>query len=164
VTVEPIAEHLTMYGGPAPVADLDWSWVDEQLRDAGAYWTSVPRDNGPPHARPVWGVWMDRLLYLSVGSPNLAARLEPGSAVTVHLGSTTDVVIVEGTSAGAADEDALITAYNLKYDWSYTIEEYGPLTCVAPSKIMAWRSSGWAGRGGFQETGRWRLREGSPHG
>lgn len=145
-----------MFGRPAPVDGLEWGWVDEQLRDAPGYWIVTP---GPshPHPRPVWGIWVDQLLYLSVGSPRLAAGLGPGQPVTVNLGSVTDVVIVEGSSVGVADESDLIAAYNDKYEWNYTVDEYGPFTGIAPTKVIAWRSSGWAGRGGFQQTGRWRL-------
>jgi hypothetical protein len=28
---------------------------------------------------------------------------------------------------------------------------------VAPLKVVAWRSAGWAGREGFQHTGKWRF-------
>ncbi|MGI9614930.1 MAG: hypothetical protein ACR2QO_18615 [Acidimicrobiales bacterium] len=151
-----VAEQLTMYGQPASVDGLDWAWVDEQLGDAAAYWTTTA-GSGHPHPRPVWGIWLDHLLYLSVGSPTLAAELGVGCDVTVNLGSVTDVVVVEGRSVGPADEDNLIAAYNYKYDWNYTLEEYGPLTGIAPVKVMAWRSSGWAGRGGFESAGRWNL-------
>jgi hypothetical protein len=145
-----------MYGNPAAVDGLEWAWVDEQLREADAYWATTP-GRGHPHPRPVWGIWVDRLLYLSVGSQTLAAELGVGGAVTVNLGSVTDVVIVEGVSVGPADEADLVAAYNLKYEWNYAVADYGPFTAIAPVKIMAWQSSGWAGRGGFETTGRWRL-------
>lgn len=145
-----------MYGEPASVEELEWAWVDEQLSDAAAYWTTTA-GSGHPHPRPVWGIWLDRLLYLSIGSPILAAELDTGRAVTVNLSSVNDVVIIEGLSVGPADEENLIAAYNHKYDWNYTVEEYGPLTGITPIKVMAWRSSGWAGRGGFQSAGRWNL-------
>ncbi|MFV0259288.1 MAG: hypothetical protein ACK5PP_12670 [Acidimicrobiales bacterium] len=32
---------------------------------------------------------------------------------------------------------------------------FGPLTLVEPVKVIAWRMDGWAGRDGFQATGRW---------
>ena len=49
--------------------------------------------------------------------------------------------------------------YNVKYDWCYSVEEYGPLITIVPSTVIAWRSAEWAGRGGFQQAGRWRLDE-----
>jgi hypothetical protein len=64
-------------------------------------------------------------------------------------------VIVEGSAAGSAADSHLVDAYNAKYDWNYTVDEYGPFTLVEPAKVIAWRSTGWAGRDGFQATGRW---------
>lgn len=145
-----------MYGRPADVDELEWTWVDQQLTEADGYWT-VPRRGGQPHPRPVWGVWLDAVLYLSVGSPGIAADLEATPGVTVHLSSVTDVVIVEGSSTGLTDRADALEAYNEKYDWNYSVADYGPLTAIAPSKIMAWRSAGWAGRGGFRHAGRWRV-------
>jgi len=77
--------------------------------------------------------------------------------VTVHLGSVTDVVIVEGLVSGPNSEREALDAYNAKYDWDYTIDRYGPFTTVAPLTVMAWRSAGWAGREGFQQMGKWRF-------
>ena len=50
---------------------------------------------------------------------------------------------------------ALIQAYNQKYDWDYRVSEYGELTQVQPSKVLAWRTAGGAGRDSFQTTGSW---------
>jgi hypothetical protein len=108
----------------------------------------------------VWGVWHGDALHLSVGSRVLARQLEVGMPVAAHLDSGTDVVIVEGTVAGAASGADLVAAYDAKYRWNYRVEEYGPLTTVIPSVVLAWRSGGWAGRDGFQATGRFRFPSG----
>jgi hypothetical protein len=154
--VEPVPEPLHLYGQVSEREPPDWAWVDAQLRDAGIYWV-VPRGHGHPHTRPVWGVWSERSLYLSVGSPIIARALQEDPMVTVHLASGTDVVIVEGRVTGPCIETQILAQYDAKYDWSYTIDEYGPLTSVAPSTVLAWRSTDWAGRGGFTSTGRFRL-------
>jgi hypothetical protein len=154
----PEHESLTMYGHPSELPPLAWNWVEAELAEAGSYWVTA-RDAGHPHPRPVWGVWGNRQLHLSIGSPVVSRLLEHDATVTVHLSSDVDVVIVEGHVSGFAEAPALYEAYNQKYDWDYTIEEYGPLTTVSPSKILAWRSAGWAGRDGFQYTGRWRLQD-----
>ena len=144
--MDPVAEELFMYGAPAEVHDLEWPWVAEQLASAGAYWAVTPSSERP-HPRPVWGVWLHDVLYLSIGSPRLSADARDDVAITVHLGSVTDVVIVEGLATGRNSDARVLDAYNAKYDWNYTIDEYGPFTTVAPTKVMAWRSAGWAGRG-----------------
>ncbi len=145
---------LRLYGEPSDTPSLDWEWVDDQLRGSGTYWVVTPTPT-QPHPRPVWGLWRDEALHVSVGSPTLAQAMLPATPVTVHLDSGTDVVIVEGNVAGPSTDPELIAAYDSKYTWEYDTEQYGPLTTVVPTQILTWRSAGWAGRDGFQETGRW---------
>ena len=152
--MEPRAEHLEMYGSRAETGGLEWSWVNAQLEKAGAYWIVTPSDDHP-HPRPVWGIWRQNRLFLSIGSPKLRSNTQSDAPVTAHLGSANDVVIIEGRSAGSVTDVHAIEAYNTKYDWDYAVDEYGPFTLVEPIKVIAWRSAGWAGREGFQATGRW---------
>lgn len=152
----PGSGRLRLYGSVSDKASLEWSWVDEQLAAAGTYWVTA-RTPGHPHPRPVWGVWMGGHLYLSIGTPVTARALEHNPLVTVHLDSGTEVVIVEGRAAGPVTEPDVLAAYDRKYDWSYDLDEYGPLTRVAPETVLAWRTAGWAGRESFQQTGRWAL-------
>lgn len=149
-----------MFGSRAEHFGLDWEWVEGELVDADAYWVAAA-GTGHPHPRPVWGVWEANCLYLTVGSPTIRSALATDAAVTVHLGGSTDVVIVEGRSAGSSDDRGVVTAYNTKYDWDYAIADYGPFAVVEPKKVMAWRAAGPAGRDGFQQTGRWRFASGS---
>lgn len=146
-----------MYGEPSQIALLDWAWVSAELSRAGTYWVTASGGGHHPHPRPVWGVWAADSLYLSIGSPVVARLLERNSDVTVHLDSSSDVVIIEGAVTGLVDDPAVVRVYNAKYDWNYTIDEYGPLTRVVPGSVLAWRSAGWAGRDGFQQAGRWRF-------
>ena len=132
--------------------------MEEQLTAAGTYWVVAPTQ-GHPHPRPVWGLWSDHRLYLSIGSPTLLRALQGAVPISVHLGSDTDVVIVEGLTdpLSRPTPHPLIESYNAKYDWDYQVAEYGELTTVEPTKVMAWRSAGWAGREGFTATGCWLL-------
>jgi hypothetical protein len=111
-----------------------------------------------PHPRAVWGVWVEDVLMLSLGSPVLRAQIARDPLVTVHLDSGTDVVIVEGRAAADDSPEtiaAFVDAYDAKYDWRYDAGQYGPPTRVTPAVVLAWRSAGWAGRDGFRETGKW---------
>ena len=137
---------------------LGWEEVRRQLEDAGTYWV-VGRGSGHPHPRPVWGAWLDDSLRLSLGSPVLRRELAADPAVTVHLDSGTDVVIVEGTASvlEGADVAPSLAVYDRKYDWKYDPDTYGPLTLVRPSTVFAWRAAGPAGRDGFQQASRWRF-------
>ena len=150
------ARAIRFYGQASEHATVDWEWVDEQLRRAGTYWVTA-RTTGNPHPRPVWGVWRSSRLFLSIGTPATRRTLSVDPAVTVHLDSGTEVVIVEGQVSGSSGDAEILAAYDKKYDWSYDLDEYGPLTRIVPSTVLAWRTGGWAGRDGFQQSGRWEL-------
>jgi hypothetical protein len=149
----PTSTPLRLYGQVSDKPPLEWAWVQEQLQAAGTYW--VVASTPTPHPRPVWGVWSDERLFLSVGSPAIARAVAGDPAVGVHLESGTDAVIVEGMAAGATTDPAVIAAYDAKYDWSYDVATYGALLRVDPRVVLAWRTAGWAGRESFQQTGRW---------
>ena len=150
-------EPLRLYGTESDRESLAWDAVHEQLAAAGTYWV-VATANGFPHPRPVWCVWADDVLHLSIGSPVLTRAVFGDPRVTVHLDSGTDVVIVEGTATVEPDPPAaVVAAYDAKYEWSYSVGEYGPMTRVDPVAVLAWRSAGWAGRDGFSQVGRWRF-------
>ena len=149
-------QRLIMYGQPAEGEQLDWSWVVAELRSAGVYWvvaadTTADAAAERPQARPVWGVWRDHRLLLSIGSPKLNAVIHPGSPVTVHLGGDVDVVIVEGLAVGSSDDAEAVAQYDDKYDWAYSVDAYGPFTVVVAEAVLAWRAAG------FGATGKWRF-------
>ena len=144
------------YGNPADHEPLAWSWVESELLRSGTYWV-VARSSGHPHPRPVWGIWHGDRLYLSIGTPALQRALADDPVITAHLESGTDVVIVEGVVTGSSIDVNVIAAYDKKYDWSYDVSAYGPLVEAAPSKILAWRPAGWAGRESLQRSGMWKF-------
>ena len=148
-------EPLRMFGAPSANSQLAWSWVEQQLTDAETYWVDVAGAGPLPHARPVWGVWLDEQLHLSIGTPAIRRAAKPGAGATVHLPDGLDVVIVEGEIAGPTSGAEVIAAYDKKYDWTYDLEQYGPFTTIDPSNVLAWRAAGPAGRDGFAHTGRW---------
>ena len=162
-------QPLRFYGAPSDATPLDWEEVAAQLGSAGTYWVVAGSGDLHPHPRPVWGVWSpvgDDALWLSIGSPSLRAQVTHNPKVTAHLDSGVEVVIVEGLAevvdvnvdAALDAVAALVAAYDRKYDWSYTVEEYGPPTRICPTSVIAWRSAGWAGRDGFSSSGKWRTR------
>jgi hypothetical protein len=152
-----IAERLRMWGQENDSPPPDWQWVEDQLRQAGTYWV-VARSAGHPHPRPVWGIWRDGALLLSIGSPPITRDLAADPRITVHLESGTEVVIVEGLASVVTEFDALAeftAAYNAKYDWEYRAERDGPPTRVDAHKVLTWRAAGTAGRDGFPQAARW---------
>ena len=151
----PERRDLRLYGAPSDHQALAWPWVDGRLREPGTMWVTAVSD-GYPHPRPVWGVWHQDRLYLSIGTPAIRRQLTVDPRLTVHLDSGTDVVIVEGRAVpGTETAPDVLAAYDAKYDWSYDAAQYGPLTEVHPERVLAWRSAGPAGRDGFTESGLW---------
>lgn len=106
-------ERLRLYGRESDAQELDWEWVEAQLGAAGTYWV-VPRPDARPHPRPVWGVWREGLLNLSIGTPANTRALAADPVVTVHLDSGTDVVIVEGQVSGATEDAAVVADYDAR--------------------------------------------------
>jgi len=132
-----------MFGGEPEAALLPWRWAEERLVRAANYWIATTRSDGRPHCRPVWGVWLETMLYFSTGSlidANLAASPE----ITVHLESGDEAVIVEGTGERVTDLEVwrrFAEAYNVKYHWDFSPERiFGGFWRVRPRLAFGWLS------------------------
>jgi Pyridoxamine 5'-phosphate oxidase len=159
---EPVASAPTMYGGTLAPMRLPWRWATERLEAARTYWIATTRPDGRPHTRPVWGVWLANALYFSTGSlaaGNLAAQ----PAITVHLESGEEVVIVEGVAEVAQGEELLqrVSAlYDAKYQWDDPDADDDVFYVVRPEIVFGWveDSTGQDGGAAFHGTAtRWRF-------
>lgn len=110
------------YGFPkGSAALLPWVHAAALLDAARNYWLASVRPDGRPHVTPLWGVWIDDALYLD-GIPltRWARNLAVNPAVSVHLESAEDVVILEGKVDDLASTDAdlagrIVAAWDAKY-------------------------------------------------
>jgi hypothetical protein len=129
---------------------VPWSWAVEQLRQARNYWFSTTRPDGRPHAMPAWAVWVDDALYFD-GSPETrrGRNLARNPAISVHLESGDQVVILEGEAleAGKPDEglaQRLVAAFEAKYGASHdyhpapTTWDRGGLWVLRPTVAFGW--------------------------
>jgi PPOX class probable F420-dependent enzyme len=121
---------------------LEWSWAEERLAAARNYWVCTTRPDGRPHAMPVWGLWHEGAFYFSSSPDSRKARnLAANPAVTVHLESGDEVVIVEG-GAEVESEEALLTQlaaeYSRKYSFEVSFTGGRPLNVVVPVTAYAW--------------------------
>ena len=135
-------EAIRMWGKPKEDAPLiEWSDVEQRLRDAIVYWVVTQAG-----ARPLWGVWHDDQLMLSVGSTVIWKGLKASRNAEAHLENGHDVVIVEGTTSLIKDAEALAPfcdVYNAKYNWDFTPESAGVIPALAPKVVLAWRTGAY---------------------
>jgi hypothetical protein len=137
---------LTHYGiNSGPTGLLDWSFVDERMGKARNYWVCTVRADGRPHASPVWGIWLEGVLYFGISRHSVkgqnAAR-DP--RVTIHLESGDETVIFEGRLLELTDSAVYArvrAAYNSKYGMEALTEKPDPASAVyylEPSSVLAW--------------------------
>jgi hypothetical protein len=126
---------------------LPWSHAEERLAEAKNYWVATASDHKKPHAVPIWGVWLDGLLYFGIG-PRSSRNISVNPQVSVHLESGDQVVIVEGRvdqiiGVAPALSQRLDDAFAEKYDWRPSDEGViageGSLV-LRPSTAFAWTS------------------------
>jgi hypothetical protein len=138
---DPELSQPCMFGGYVGSAKLPWTWATERLTGARNYWIATTRPDGKPHSRPVWGVWLDNMFYFSTGSL-AASNLVIQPAITVHLESGSEVVIIEGVAETIGDStlvEDVVSQYNQKYNWNIDPHNLpGPFYAVRPLVAFGW--------------------------
>lgn len=135
-----------MWGRPSEAPTIAWSDVEARLVATEEYWLISVQADGTPTPRPVWGVWLDERLLLSVGSTSHWRGIGSHSAVAVHLGDALAVVILQGRARKATGKDVLhryVEIYNSKYSWNF--DPANPMVAdgtieVVPSTVLAWNT------------------------
>jgi hypothetical protein len=145
------------YGARGGDADepLAWEHVEQRLAAAPNYWVSTLSPDGRPYSRPVDGVWVDGALCFG-GSPETGwvRNLHADGAVSVHLPSGDDVVILDGTAEYVTDADhplaaPLALANKAKYPQYYPGDEpppFQPFWMLRPRSAFAWTLDGFPNR------------------
>jgi hypothetical protein len=121
---------------------LPWKFVAEGMTDDRNYWISTTLPDGRPHARPVWGVWVDGAFHCGGGERTRWARnLAAGSEIVVHRESGDDVVIVEGVAEKLTEENAdpgLLERLDSAYEAKYGVRHGTPFWTIRPTRVLAW--------------------------
>lgn len=118
---------------------LQWRWAEERLALSRNYWivTSGP---GGPAAAPVWGVWSDGALYFGTNPSSRKGRnLQRDPRVVVHLESGDEVVILRGVIRREDLPEAVVDAYEAKYD--FRPQETEGWFVLRPQRAVAWLES-----------------------
>jgi hypothetical protein len=133
--------------GP-PGARLPWTQVVAWLAEARNYWVCTVRPGGCPHAKPVWGLWLDRSLVFSTHPETVTVcNLRTNPEVAVHLASGEQVLILEGEARRTHDRPFLARfgeIYGAKYQWPVGPDDVDPenpdaaFFVVRPRKAVSW--------------------------
>src|SRR5690348_16541911 len=134
-----------LYGMKSPHKFLPFTHAEDRLTKSRNYWICSTRPDGRPHSIPVWGFWMDGAVYFGTArSSRKACNLARNSAVSIHLESGDDVVILEGRAAEVdlTDEPTfkkLDAASRAKYKIPLmTVPGESVVYCVRPHVVLAW--------------------------
>jgi nitroimidazol reductase NimA-like FMN-containing flavoprotein (pyridoxamine 5'-phosphate oxidase superfamily) len=153
-----------LYGLKPRKQYLPWTHVRKRLASAHNYWICTTRPDGRPHSIPVWGFFFDDTLYFGTGRSTRKARnLVHNPALSIHLESGDDVVILEGTAKEVAESDKttlakLDSASRDKYKMPLmTIPNETVLYAVRPRVVLAWTERGFP-----KDATRWQLNNAVP--
>ena len=133
-----------MYGLKPRKQYLPFSHAEQRLTKSRNYWICTSRPDGRPHSIPVWGFWIDGALYFGTARSSRKARnLSHNAAVSIHLDSGDDVVILEGIAVeiDLADKSMLKkldAASRAKYKMPMTVMPEAMLYSVRPRVVLAW--------------------------
>ena len=137
----------SLYGMKFPHKFLPFNHAEERLAKSRNYWICTTRPDGRPHSIPVWGFWLDRSLYFGTARSTRKARnLAHNPAISVHLESGDDVVIVEGAAVEVDLTDKptlkkLDAVSRAKYKMPLMVIPESVLYCVCPRVVLAWTES-----------------------
>ena len=129
---------------------LTWDWVQREMEKSRNYWICTTRPNGNPHAAPVWGVWLDNILFFGTDQRSVKARnIKHNSHAVVHLESGDETLIFEGRLVESRESDELKAnihrAYAKKYpSFDPAADADGGAAVwyqLIPHKVMAWLES-----------------------
>src|SRR5262249_18432881 len=145
---EPPARHASLpagYGSPSgvPGERLPWSRVEDWIVGSRNYWLCTTRPNGRPHAKPVWGVWIDDALPFSTPRESLTmGNVAAGSPLLVPLESGEQVAIFEGKPEPVRDSALLerfVVTYESKYNWRVDVSDPDtPVLSLRPESVLGW--------------------------
>ena len=123
---------------------VPWTDVRRRLEESEFFWFATATPDGEPHARPIWGAWIDETFYFDGGVDRTrwGRDLLANPRIEVHLPSAEEVVIVTGTFSRENDLDAdsfkrVQASYLSRYK-SYQPEDPDGLFMVRPVSALAW--------------------------
>ncbi|AHF98938.1 pyridoxamine 5'-phosphate oxidase [Halostagnicola larsenii XH-48] len=136
-------ETESSYGIPEDEAGtLPWSFVTDRLALDELFWVATTGPDGRPHARPVWGVWLDGTFHCGGGDGARWVRnLERNRSLAVHTEDAESVVIIEGKAeklTAAETAQSRLQRIDDAYESKYGVRHGTPVFAVRPTTVLAW--------------------------
>ena len=123
---------------------LPFAHAEQRLTKSRNYWICTTRPDGRPHSIPVWGFWIDgAVCFGTARTSRKALNLAHNPAVSIHLDSGDDVVILEGTAfeidlTDKATLKQLDAASRAKYKMPLMVTPESIMYAVRPRVVLAW--------------------------
>ncbi|MCA9970487.1 MAG: pyridoxamine 5'-phosphate oxidase family protein [Anaerolineales bacterium] len=120
-----------------------WRAIEARLGREATIWVATVRYDGRPHLTPVWYIWLNEKIYISIGSETQKfVNLTANQSISLALPDTDSVIIIEG-EAHVADwqtVDVLADYFYHKYEWDFRYDDSADwrLVEVTPHKMLAW--------------------------
>lgn len=136
-----------LYGMKSPHKFLPFNHAEDRLTKSRNYWICTTRPDGRPHSIPVWGFWLEGALYFGTARSTRKARnLAHNPAISVHLESGDDVVILEGIAQEVNISDKstvkkLDAVSRAKYKMPLMVVPEAVFYCVRPRVVLSWTES-----------------------
>lgn len=138
------AEYGVMTAADRSAPPLTWEEVESWLQASKYYWVVTSRADGRPHARPVWGVWLEPRFHFTTSPETVMARnIDATGHAAMHPESAVNVVVVEG-SVRRAEGQALAEAgdaYAAKYGTRMDPHDPGmPFYSLHAETAVGWKA------------------------
>jgi general stress protein 26 len=120
-----------------------WRAIEARLGRETTIWVATVRYDGRPHLTPVWFIWFEDKLYITIGRESQKfANLYQNQNVALSIPDTDSVIIIEGEAHVARGDtiDTLGDYFYHKYEWDFRYDDSADwrLIEITPHRIMAW--------------------------
>jgi F420H(2)-dependent biliverdin reductase len=123
------------------VSDLDQD-ARTKLSQAKNIWVASVRPDGRPHITPVWFVWVEEKIYISLDPNSVKVRnISSNNRVSLALEDGLHPVICEGIANLVMSPlpVSVVQQFQVKYDWDLREEtQYNRLFEITPRKWLSW--------------------------
>ena len=136
-----LPHNLDGYGFPNSTEKLvTWNYVCDRMIEPLNYWVCTITPEGRPHARPIWGVWVDEIFFFGGGPGTKWSRnLHVHPQVSINLEDGSESIVFEGR-AKLVEDAALMERLDDAYEVKYNIRHGPPIWQLYPDRVFAWRS------------------------